>query len=118
MLFAYKTSSGEPKDLLKNEFLNFVTTIWSSAMLTHVLGHSFHIGGAIELLLTGVPPEIVAATRGWTSLAFLIYWRCMDEILPLSTSKAYHQAHLQCLASIFKEFHIAHKIPSTLLEKF
>ena len=81
-LFAYTSPSGKPKNLLKSEFLKFITGIWSSAMLTHVLGHSFHIGGAVELLLVGVPPEIVAAPGGWTSLAFLLYWRCMDEILP------------------------------------
>jgi hypothetical protein len=115
-LFAYHTLSGEPKNLLKHEFLSFVTKIWSSAMLAHVLGHSFRIGGAVELLLAGVPPEIVAATGGWTSLAFLLYWRRMDEILPMSTSKAYNQAHLDRLASIFEEFRIAHKIPSSLLD--
>ena len=49
-------------------------------MLTHILDHSFHIGGAVELLLAGVPPEIVAATGGWTSLAFLLYWHHMEEI--------------------------------------
>jgi len=117
-LFAYQLSSGEPKNLLKTEFLKFVTGIWSSAMLAHVLRHSFHISRAVKLLLAGVPPEIVAATGGWTSLAFLLYWRCMDEILPMSTSKAYNQAHLHCLASIFEEFHISHKIPSALLDKF
>ena len=115
-LFAYNSSSGEPKNLLKHKFLNFVTNIWSSTMLAHVLGHSFRIGGAVELLLAGVPPEIVAATGGWTSLAFLLYWRCMDEILPMSTSKAYNQAHLDRLASIFEEFCINHKIPSSLLD--
>ena len=117
-LFAYNTSSGEPKNLLKNEFLSFVTKIWSSAMLAHVLGHSFRIGSAVELLLAGVPPEIVAATGGWTSLAFLLYWHRMDKILPMSTSKAYTQAHLHRLTAIFEEFHIAHKIPSALLDKF
>ena len=115
-LFAYISSSGEPKNLLKHEFLNFVTNIWSSAMLAHVLGHSFRIGGAVELLPAGVPPEIVAATGGWTSLAFLLYWRHMDEILPMSTSKAYNQAHLDRLSSIFEEFRINHKIPSSLLD--
>ena len=115
-LFAYNSSSGQPKNLLKHEFLNFVTNIWSSAMLAHVLGHSFRIGGAVELLLAGVPPEIVAATGGWTSLAFLLYWRRMDEILPMSTSKAYNQAHLDRLTSILEEFRISHKIPSSLLD--
>jgi len=53
--------------------LEFIMGIWSSAMLVHVLGHSFHIGGAVELLLAGVSPEVVAALGGWTSLAFLLY---------------------------------------------
>jgi hypothetical protein len=114
-LFAYCSSSGKSKNLLKHEFLDFVTKIWSSAMLAHVLGHSFRIGGAVELLLAGVPPEIVAATGGWTSLAFLLYWRRMDEILPMCTSKAYNQAHLDRLSSILEEFCITHKIPSSLL---
>ncbi|KIJ91699.1 hypothetical protein K443DRAFT_14187 [Laccaria amethystina LaAM-08-1] len=115
-LFAYTSSSGEPKNLLKHNFLSFVTNIWSSTMLAHILGHSFHIGGAIELLLAGVPPEIIAATRGWTSLTFLLYWRHIDKILPMSTSKAYNQADLDRLTSIFEHFRIAHKIPTSLLD--
>ena len=46
----------------------FCTDVWLKAALAHVLGHSFRIGDAVELLLAGVPPEIVAATGGWTSL--------------------------------------------------
>ncbi|KIM41795.1 hypothetical protein M413DRAFT_27368 [Hebeloma cylindrosporum] len=114
-LFAYTTASGQPKNMLKHEFLEFVMGIWSSAMLAHVLGHSFRIGGAVELLLAGVPPEIVAATGGWTSLAFLLYWRRMEEILPMSTSKAYNKSHFDSLASIFEQFRIAHKIPPALI---
>ncbi|KAF8804089.1 hypothetical protein BYT27DRAFT_7225526 [Phlegmacium glaucopus] len=112
-LFAYKPLSGPPKNLLKHEFLKFVTTIWSSAKLAHVLGHSFCIGGAVELLLAGVPPEIVAATGGWTSLVFLLYWRCMEEILPMSTSKAYNKTHIDNLATIFETFCINSNIPSS-----
>ena len=115
-LFTYTSPLGEPKNLPKSEFLKFVTSIWSSAMLTLILGHSFHIGSAVELLLTGIPLEIVAATGGWTSLAFLLYWCHMDEILPMCTSKAYNQAHLDCLAWIFKEFCISHNILSSLLD--
>jgi len=114
-LFTYTSSSGEPKILLKHVFLKFVMDIWSSAMLAHVLGHSFRIGGAVELLLAGVPPEIVAATGGWTSLAFLLYWRRMEEILPMSTSKAYNKAHLDKLAVILEQFRIDHRIPSALI---
>lgn len=114
-LFAYKTASSQSKMLLKHEFLNFCNHIWSSAMLAHILGHSFRIGGAVELLLAGVPPEIVAATGGWTSLAFLLYWRRMEEILPMSTSKAYNKSHIDSLAAIFELFRIKNKIPSALI---
>lgn len=99
----------------KPVFMAFCTDIWSKATLAHVLGHSFRIGGAVELLLAGVPPEIVAATGGWTSLAFLLYWRRMEEILPMSTSKAYRQSHLDDLAKIFEAFRVSHKIPSQLV---
>jgi hypothetical protein len=109
-LFAYTSSSGKPKNLLKHEFLKFVTGIWSSAMLAHVLGHSFRIGGAVELLLAGVPPEIVAATGGWTSLAFLLYWRRMEEILPMSTSKAYNKAHIDSQFRLWKFSTKSHEI--------
>jgi hypothetical protein len=95
--------------------LKFVTEIWSTAALTHVLGHSFRIGGAVELLLAGVPPEIVAATGGWTSLAFLLYWRRMEEILPMSTSKAYNKSHIDNLAAIFEQFRLKSNIPSALI---
>jgi len=114
-LFAYTTASSQSKMLLKHDFLNFCIGIWSSAMLVHVLGHSFRIGGAVELLLAGVPPEIVAATGGWTSLAFLLYWRRMEEILPMSTSKAYNKSHIDSLAAIFEQFRIYNKIPSALI---
>jgi len=114
-LFAYMTSSGQPKNMLKHEFLKFVMGIWSSAMLVHVLGHSFRIGGAVELLLAGVPPEVVAALGGWTSLAFLLYWCRMEEILPMSISKAYNKAHFDNLAHIFEQFRISQKIPLALI---
>jgi len=54
--------------------------------LTHVLGHSFHIGGAVELLLTGNPTKIMTTTGSWTSLVFLLYWQ---QMLLRSTLKAY-----------------------------
>jgi len=55
----------------------------------HVLGHSFCISRVAELLLAGVPSEIVAAISSWMSLAFLLYWHCMEDILPMCTSKPY-----------------------------
>jgi len=113
-LFAYAMSSGQPRNMLKYGFLDFVMDIWSSAMLVHILGHSFCIGGAVELLLAGLPPEVVAAICGWISLAFL-HWRHMGEILPMSVSKAYKKVHFNNLASIFKQFHISQTIPLALI---
>jgi hypothetical protein len=114
-LFAYCMTPGQSKNMLKHNFLTFVTSIWSSALLAHVLGHSFWIGGTVELLLAGVPPEIVAATGGWTSLAFLLYWWRMEEILLMSTSRAYNKSHFDKFATIFENFCINNRIPGALL---
>lgn len=114
-LFAYTSSNGGYEHMTKYRFMEFCVGVWSGAALAHVLGHSFRIGGAVELLLAGVPPEIVAATGGWTSLAFLLYWRRMEEILPMSTSKAYRRAHVDELAKLFEQFRVDHHIPSNLL---
>ena len=73
--------------MTKYKFMDFCSGVWSKAALAHVLGHSFRIGGAVELLLAGVPPEVVAATGGWTSLAFLLYWRRMEEIIRCALQK-------------------------------
>ena len=110
-LFAYTTADGHWEHMIKHKFMSFCADVWSAAALAHVLGHSFRIGGAVELLLAGVPPEIVAATGGWTSLAFLLYWRRMEEILPMSTSKAYQRSHLVALATIFEKFRVDNHIP-------
>jgi hypothetical protein len=101
--------------MTKHKFMSFCVDVWAKAGLTHVQGHSFRIGGAVELLLAGVSPEIVAATGGWTLLAFLLYWRRMEEILPMSTSRAYRQSHVTDLAKIFEEFRTKNNIPSQLL---
>lgn len=84
--------------------------------MDHISGHSFRIGGAVELLLAGVPPEVVASTGGWTSLAFLLYWRRMEEIIPLSTSKAYNSAQISSLSDTFEQFRIRQNISSVDLE--
>ena len=101
--------------MTKYKFMDFCADVWLKAALAHVLGHSFRIGGAVELLLAGVPPEIVAATGGWTSLAFLLYWRRMEEILPMSTSRAYQRSHVDALAKIFEKFRVDNHIPSNFV---
>ena len=67
-LFAYTSStSGRWEHLTKYKFMEFCIGVWSVAALAHVLGHSFWIGGAVELLAS-VSPEIIVVTRGWISL--------------------------------------------------
>jgi hypothetical protein len=46
-------------------------------------GHGLRIGGTTHLLLHGVDPWIIIKQVRWTSTAFLLYWRNVEEILPL-----------------------------------
>ena len=117
-LFSYKLPHGRYRPLTRQDFLSFVNKIWSDAGLLHVYGHSFRIGGAVEILLAGVPPEIVAAIGGWTSLAFLLYWRRLKELLPMSTVRAYKQNDMNRLARIFDDFRVRAKIPKAFLDSF
>ena len=48
----------------------------------------------MELLLSGVPPEVVASLGGWLSMAFLLYWRKLDEIIPNHILSAYDKQRL------------------------
>lgn len=95
-LFGYRQPDLSWSHMLKKDFIDTVLAHWLSAGLDRVSGHSFRIGGTVELLLSGVSPEVVAATGGWTSLAFLRYWRRVEEIIPLCTSSAYSAADLSC----------------------
>ncbi|KAJ3537651.1 hypothetical protein NMY22_g5509 [Coprinellus aureogranulatus] len=101
--------------MTKATFLDFVLDIFEKAGLEHVQGHSFRIGGAVELLLAGVPPHVVAATGGWSSLAFLLYWRRVEEVIPMCTSKAYNAQHITDLEKIFEAFRESNNIPKTFL---
>ena len=101
--------------LTKQDFLSFINKIWSNAGLLHINGHSFRIGGAIEFLLA---PEVVIAIRGWTSLAFLLYWHHLKEILPMSTACAYKRQEIDHLSQIFEEFHIQNDILKDFLNSF
>ena len=114
-LFAYHSDAGEWTHMVKSVFLAFCDSVWKVAGLEHVLGHSFRIGGAVELLLAGVSPDMVAATGGWMSLAFLLYWPRMEEIIPLSTSHAYRKSNIDQLAALFENFRVCHNIPSSSL---
>ncbi|KAJ3786866.1 hypothetical protein GGU10DRAFT_350429 [Lentinula aff. detonsa] len=88
-LFGFLDEFGRPQHMVKSTFLLFCDRIWKAKGLAYVNGHSFRIGGAVELLIAGVSPEVVAAIGGWTSLAFLIYWRRFQDIIPTHILKAY-----------------------------
>ncbi|KAJ3745946.1 hypothetical protein EV360DRAFT_57390 [Lentinula raphanica] len=114
-LFAYLDNTGQPRNMVKSVFMSFCNSIWAKVGLDNVHGHSFRIGGAVELLLAGVSPEIVAATGGWTSLAFLLYWRRFEDIIPTHISKAYDTVQISRLQDTMKAYQKTHKISNSLL---
>lgn len=81
-LFAYRTQEG-CRTLDKETFLARCSQIWSLDSLDAAGGHSFGIGGTTHLLLLGVEPWVVMKQGRWYSKAFLLYWRKVEEILPL-----------------------------------
>ncbi|KAF7368678.1 hypothetical protein MVEN_00192100 [Mycena venus] len=109
-LFAFTSNEGNWSPMTKDWFMRRCTGIWKAANLLLVLRHSFRIGGSTELLLAGVPCEVVAALGGWTSLAFLLYWRKIEHIIPMNIGKAYDKAKLAEVAKAFEEFRITHNI--------
>jgi hypothetical protein len=109
-LFAFRAPDGTWVLLTKTWFMKHCTQIWDAAGILRAFGHSFCIGGSTELLLAGVPPDIVAALGGWTSLAFLLYWRKIEYIVPMHVGKAYDKAKLDEVAKAFEAFRVAHKI--------
>ncbi|KIY52329.1 hypothetical protein FISHEDRAFT_70014 [Fistulina hepatica ATCC 64428] len=64
-LFAFRDNSHTENfsPLTKSTFLTRCNEIWAAAGYTALHGHSFRIGGAVELLLMGVDPRTVALTE-------------------------------------------------------
>ncbi|KAJ7255614.1 DNA breaking-rejoining enzyme [Mycena rebaudengoi] len=81
-LFAYATHSGWAH-LTRSDFMNRCNDIWFKAGMGALNGHGFRIGGTTHLLLRGVDPWVVMKQGRWSSAAFLLYWRNVEEILPL-----------------------------------
>lgn len=75
--------------LIKDYFLLFSCGIFKRLNLENVFGHSYRIGGSLELLLAGVEPEVVMKVGGWTSLCFLIYWRRLEQVIPAAITRAW-----------------------------
>ncbi len=83
--FAYLDSSVPDgySPLTRSDLMERCNEIWVSAGLTALSGHSFRIGGTTHLLIHGVDPWIVMKQGRWSSKAFLLYWRNVEEILSL-----------------------------------
>jgi hypothetical protein len=80
-IFAYPSGDGWTS-LTKSTFLLRCNTIWQTLGYPRTTGHCFRIGGTTELLIAGIPPEVVKATGRWSSDSFLRYWRSLDDIAP------------------------------------
>ena len=81
-LFAHRTSHGS-HSLTKRQFIIRCNDIWSKLGFPRTTGHSFRIGGTTELLLSGVPPDVVKTLGRWSSDSFLRYWRSLEDLAPL-----------------------------------
>ena len=66
--------------LSRSRFLAHCNEIWTPLGFPSITGHSFRIGGTTELLVRGVPPDIVKSLGRWSSNSFLRYWRSLENI--------------------------------------
>ncbi|KAJ7078284.1 hypothetical protein B0H15DRAFT_789038, partial [Mycena belliarum] len=96
-LFAFR-EHGVWRPLVKDHFKRVADAIFITACLEAVFGHSYRIGGSVELLLAGVEPEVIMKLGGWTSLCFLMYWRRLEQIIPDRITSAW-QARMRQFAS-------------------
>ncbi|KAF7295754.1 hypothetical protein HMN09_01117900 [Mycena chlorophos] len=116
-LFAFRGKDGAWCAMTKPYFLARCAAIWEKEGMMDLAGHSFRIGGSSELLMAGVAPEVVAAIGGWTSLAFLLYWRKLGHIIPKVVHAAYHKKSFQELAEMIEEFRRKNNITDTQLDQ-
>lgn len=63
--------------------------IWKKSGMSSIKGHAFRMGGATELLLWGIHPDIVQVQGYWKSQAFLEYWRKTETVLPLFITNSF-----------------------------
>ncbi|KAF5378588.1 hypothetical protein D9615_007107 [Tricholomella constricta] len=92
-LFAYRTDDSFTS-LTKSHFLSTTSKIFLANNLEPVFGHSYRIGGTIELLAAGVPPEVIMKLGGWSSLCFLLYWRRLDYLVPNAITRSWASQRL------------------------
>jgi hypothetical protein len=104
-LFAYETQTGGWAPMTKSWFMERVSQVWKAAgMPADLEGHGFRIGGASELLMQGVPPDVVATQGRWKSRAFLEYWRRIEAILPMFITRSYFASRYSMIQSSITSF--------------
>jgi hypothetical protein len=81
-LFAFETANGGWAPMTGEWFLNRCNEVWLGAGLGNMQGHGLRIGGTTHMLMLGVDPWIVMVVGRWSSKAFLLYWRKIEQILP------------------------------------
>jgi hypothetical protein len=106
-MFSFRNGS-DWVPLLKKSFIDSTNTTFKIHSLENIFGHSYRIGGSLKLLLDGVPPETVMKVGGWTSLCFLIYWRCLEQVIPLAITHAWE--------SQIKTFATTHSIHNDVVD--
>ena len=73
-LFTWRHPKG-PRPLTRSAFLNRLKELVSTQDNPTLHGHSIRIGGTLELLLRGVPFDVVKTIGRWSSEAFVVYLR-------------------------------------------
>jgi hypothetical protein len=97
--------------LTKEAFMARCNEVVVATGLPPIFGHSFRIGGATELLLMGVEPDVVRVQGRWMSDAFLEYWRKIDEILPLFLSQSHEKQRVAVLCKSIGPYLARHRPP-------
>ena len=92
-LFAYKTSRGS-YTLTIRQFIIRCNIVWSKLGYPRTTGHCFRIGGTTELLLSGVPPDVVKVMGRWSSDSFLRYWRSLEDLAPRYAKNVHRSSRL------------------------
>ncbi|KAG1817141.1 uncharacterized protein BJ212DRAFT_1446732 [Suillus subaureus] len=104
-LFSYKDTSTDGWVPLH------CSEVWEAQGSLALPGHAFCIGGATELLLEGIHPDIVATQGRWNSRSFLEYWRRIETILPLFLSSSFNTQRITDLDSVMNSFAQHHHLP-------
>jgi hypothetical protein len=109
-LFSFETANGGWAPMTKPWFMSCCNDVWVAAGFPDMPSHAFRIGGATELLLQGINPDIVATQGQWKSCAFLEYWQRIEAILPLFISNASNSARALTLDTSMSSFASRHRL--------